>query len=499
MDRAIRRCFLAALLLSAASAFAQTPPGPAPDSKEVPLSKVERKNRAPVSKEVLRVKLPRPVEATLENGLTVLVLEDRRLPVITVQLHLAGAGALHEPADQPGLASAAAQMLREGTKARTSRQVAEEVARLGASLSASAGFGSDAAQTGASGLSDNLDQWFAVMTDVLLNASFPAEELDKLKQRLKVQLRQQRSSPFFLVNERFSRAVFGSHPAAVVTATEASIDAFSPEALGRWHRERYVPQNAILGIAGDVDAATLVPKLKKWLASWARTSLPLKLPPAPAPVAARKIFLVHRPGSVQTTVALGNIAIDRRHPDYVPLVVMDRVVGGGAGARLFLNLREEKGYTYGVYSNLTALLYPGPWRAGGDMRTDVTGGAMTEFMNEIRRIREEKVPPEELEDRQRSLVASFALSLEQPVQLLNYAITRKIYGFPEDYWDTYPARIMAVTADDVQRVARKYVDPDALQVVAVGDAGKIKTVLETYGTVEVFDTEGRPVPSAPGS
>jgi predicted Zn-dependent peptidase len=266
----------------------------------------------------------------------------------------------------------------------------------------------------------------------------------------------------------------------------------TPEMLAKWHRERYVPQNAILAIAGDVRASALIPKLKTWLAGWQKTDLKVSPPPRPAPASAKKIYLVDRPGSVQTTIAMGNIAIDRRDPDYIPLVVMNRVIGGGPAARLFLNLREEKGYTYGVYSNFTAVKYPGPWRAGGDMRTEVTDGAMTEFLKEIRRIREENVPPAELDESKRSVVASFALSLESPEQLLSYAITRKIYDLPDDYWDTYPAKIMAVTAADVQRIAQKYLDPERLQIVAVGDAAKIKSVLEKYGPVEVYDMEGNP-------
>jgi len=487
---------IATVLLLPVLARAQAPPA---ETKAVPRSKVERKNRAPVSKEILQVKLPRPVEATLRNGLTVLVLEDHRFPTVVVQLYLNGAGPLHEPAEMPGLANITAQMLREGTKTRTSRQIAEEVDQLGATLNAFSGFGSIAAVINASGLSDNFDKWFALLTDLLLNPSFPPEELAKLKQRLLVQLRQQRAQPFFLANERFSRAVYGSHPAATVSATPASLGAVTPELLAQWHRERYVPHNAILGIAGDIRASELVPKLEQWLAAWQKTDVKEVLPPHPKPADAKKIYLVDRPNSVQTTIALGNIAIDRRHPDYIPMVVMNRVVGDGPAARLFLNLREEKGYTYGVYSNFTALKYPGPWRAGGDVRTEVTDGALTEFFNEIRRIREEKVPEAELDDAKRSVVAGFALSLEQPTELLNYAITRKLYGFPADYWDTYPAKIMAVTAEEVQRVARTYISPENIQIVAVGDASKIKPVLEKYGPVEVFDTEGKPVTQASGA
>lgn len=343
----------------------------------------------------------------------------------------------------------------------------------------------------ASGLSNNLDAWFGIAADILLQPSFPNEELEKYKQREHVQLRQQRTNANFLTSERFNRAVYGDHPAANVAPTAQSIDALTRDALTQWHRERYAPQNAILGVAGDVRAKELLPKLEKWLAPWKRTELTTPLPQNPEPLRARKVYLVDRPNSVQTTVALGNIAIDRRSPDYIPMLVMNQIVGGGATGRLFLNLREEKGYTYGVYSDFSALRYPGPWRAGGNMRTEVTADALAEFYNEIRRIRDEKVPADELEASKRSIAARFALSLEQPATVLGLALLRKQYGFAPDYWDTYPSKILAVRAEDVQRVARKYLHPDAMQLVAVGDAGKIKAVLEKYGRVELFDSDGR--------
>jgi zinc protease len=480
----------AALAQAAAPALAQTPAGQ--DSKAVSRSKVERKGRAPVSKEVLHVKLPKPTEATLDNGLTVLILEDHRFPTVNVNLQITGAGPVLEPADRPGLAVITAQMLREGTKTRTSRQIAEEVDRLGATLGAASGFGSTASSVNASGLSDNFDQWFALMTDVLLNPSFPADELAKLKARTKTSLVQQRTQPSFLAEERFRQAIYGSHPAAVFSTNERALDALTPEMLAAWHRERFVPQNAVLGIAGDVNASELLPKLRTWLAGWKRTDYAPALPPNPSPASAAKIYLIDRPGSVQSTITMGNIAIDRRSPDYFPVLVMNSIVGGGASARLFLNLREEKGYTYGVYSGFTALKYPGPWSAGGDVRTEVTEGAMTEFLRELNRIRDEKVPAPELEEQKRSIVAGFALSLESPAQLLGYAMTRKIYDLPADYWDTYPSKVMAVTAEDVQRVARQYVNPQSQQVVIVGDASKIRPALEKFGTVILLDSEGRP-------
>jgi predicted Zn-dependent peptidase len=261
--------------------------------------------------------------------------------------------------------------------------------------------------------------------------------------------------------------------------------------LADWHEKHYAPQNTILAISGDVRAATLIPKLRQWLAEWQRSKASVSFPPGPPPATKGKVYLVDRPGSVQTTLLMGNLAIERTDPDYPALVVLNEVLGAGSASRLFLNLREEKGYTYGVYSNLIARKYAGPWTAGGDLRTEVTDGAMTEFLRELNRIRDEKVPENELEAARRSVVARFALSLESPEQLIGYAITRKAYNFPADYWDKYPGQLVAIKADDVQRVAKKYINPATMQVVAVGDASKIKIVMEKYGPVEMVDTSGK--------
>jgi len=467
--------------------FAQAGGGAPPQ-----LSQVERKNKAPISSQVLQVKIPKPMETKLANGLTVLILEDHRFPLATVQFYVDGAGGLYEPNDWPGVASLTAQMMREGTKTRPSKQLAEEIDALGAAVNAGAGYGAPSASVNANGLSENFDKWFAIAVDVLLHPSFSAEEFNNMKQRQKTGLIQNRSNPAFLATERFNRAVFGNFPAAVISTNAETLDKLTPEILAKWHDEHYVPQNSILAIAGDVNAATLLPKLKQWLAEWKQTDNSPKMLTAASPVPAKNIYLVDRPNSVQTTLYLGNIGFDRKSTDYVPFAVLNGVFGGSAAARLFMNLRENKGYTYGVYSNVVANQYPGYWRAYGDFRSDVTGGAMTELLVEMNRIRDEKVPSTELEEAKRAIVASFALSLETPQQVITYAITRKIYGFPDDYWDTYPAKVMAVTADDVQRVAKKYIDPNTMQVVAVGDASKIKPMLEKFGTVEMYATDGKP-------
>jgi zinc protease len=487
----------AALGFCAAHATQAQGMGGQQDSKSTPPSQVERKNKAPVSKDVLKVKFPRAYETTLPNGLTVLIIEDHRLPTVTVNLQIPGSGGMYEPADQRGLSNITATMLREGTTTRTSKQFSEDADKLGANFNAGSSFTSSYTALNASGLSQNFDDWFALFTDALLNATFPAEELEKLKQRQLVGLRQQRTQPFILASEQFNKAVYGDHPAATTIMTAEFIQSVKPEMLKKWRDEHYVPQNAILGIAGDVKPSEIVPKLTKWLATWQKTGAKFVPPSSVKAPMTGKVLLVDRPGSVQTTLYMGNLSVERRDPDYIALVVLNRIFGGSGASRLFRIVREEKGFTYNPSSTLTALLYPGIWTAGCDCRTEVTDPAMAEFLNQIKILSEQKIPTAELEDAERGVVAGFALQLEQPAQVLNNAITLKLYGFPADYWDTYPAKVMAVTADDLQRVARKYYNPAAMQIVAVGDGSKIKTVMEKYGPVTVYGTDGK-LEAAPG-
>lgn len=484
--------FILSLLCLALLASAQE------SSKSVPLTKVERLNRAPVSKEVLQIKLPRPQEFHLPNGLTVLVLERNQLPTVDFALWIKS-GALQDPKDLPGLAKFTADMLREGTTHRNSSQIASEVDAIGASLQPSARFGSSHSQVVASGLVENTAKLLDLMSDVVENPTFPQDELAKYKTRQLAELQQERADPDFLSMERFYRVLYGDFPAAVIAPTPASIKAVTSDALKQFHDRYYAPNNAILGVAGDVQAKQIMALIEKYFGAWKKQPLSeprLAALPAPAPT---RVYLVDRPGSVQTNIMAGNYSLRRTDPDFIPLRVMNRILGDGPTGRLFLNLREEKGYTYGAYSYYTADTYPGAFIAETQVRNAVTDGSMHELMFELKRIRDQAVPENDLEDARHAIVAGFALSLERPSTLLNYWMTSKYFGLPEDYWDRYPAEVAKVTPAVVQRVARKYVDLDHLQVVCVGDGKQIKGVLGKYGTVEVYDTNGKPVTAAGGN
>jgi len=280
------------------------------------------------------------------------------------------------------------------------------------------------------------------------------------------------------------RAVYGTHPGSYVVPPEAVLRNLTRADLASYHKAHFTPNNGIVLAYGDLKLADLVQKLERAFGDWpkgdARTiSLPELKPPAKA-----RVLLVDRPGSVQTSLWLGGLGIERRNDDYFAVLVMNHILGGGPASRLFINLREDKGYTYGVYSFFNGSRFPGVVLASTDVRSAVTDGALQELMGELRRIGAEPVPDAELKNAKRALIGGFALSLESPQTLISNLATQKIYNLPPDYWDTYPQHVEAITAADVQRVAKKYYDAGKLQIIAVGDASAVKQVLEKYGTVE---------------
>jgi predicted Zn-dependent peptidase len=475
--------------LASTSILAQRSGAPAQTGQSI--TGADIKGRAPVNKEILKVKLPTAKEATLSNGLRVVLLESHRVPTITMQMVVLSGG-LSDPADYHGLATFTAALLREGTATRKSKDVAEQMETLGATLNAGAGLSSFTSNMTTFGLVENLDPMLEIFADVIRNPAFPQEEVDKYKTRQLQQLQFQRSIPQFLAAERFQRAIYGEHPAGLIAPPAESLKRVSTADLAKFHSTYYRPNNATLAIVGDVTLKELLPKLEKAFGGWQRADLPpTNIPAAPAQGAMR-IQLIDRPGSVQTVLQLGNLGIERTNEDYFAMLVMNQVLGAGPAARLFLNLREKNGYTYGAYSNFGGSKFRGTVVSSSEVRTDVTEGAMKEFMYELKRMRDEKVMAVELENAKRAIVGGFALSLEQPQALLQNIVTQKLYDLPANYWDTYPQRVEAITAEDVQRIAQKYVDLNHLQIVAVGDASKTRAVLAKFGTVEEYDAEGKP-------
>ena len=441
------------------------------------------KGKAPVAKDLLTIRFPKPKSFTLTNGVTVYVLEDHRFPAVHMRLSMR-AGALYEP--RPGVAEMTAAMMTEGTTTRTSMQLAEETSNIGANVNV--GSAADTSTVSVSGLSETTDTLINVMADVLEHPTFPSDRLDRLKFQQTSQVAQRRTNPTGLASEEANKVYYGVTPYERHPAKGPEVDAITREDLVAFHSAYYIPNGAIMGVTGDVSVKTLKGKLETAFAAWKPGPKTTELPQATfTPKEKTRIYLIDRPSSAQTVLQFGNLAVKQNDQDYIPLVVANRVLGGGSSGRLFQNIRERKGYTYGAYSTLGAGKWPGIWGASASVRTEVTTPATAEFFNEFNRLQDELVPVAELDNAKRSIIGSFAGTLESPEAILARTLDLVENGLPMDYWDYYPAHIQAVTPADVLRVARKYLGKGRIQLIAVGERSKIEEGLKQFGPIEIVD------------
>src|SRR5215213_5043442 len=429
--------------------------------------------------------LPAPTETTLGNGLRVVLVEQERLPLVSFRLALR-TGDAFDPPELPGLADLLSDMLVEGTQTRTSRQIAEHVARFGATLSA--GASSDYTTVAASSLSAFAEEVMGLLADVALRPSFPEDELNLVKSNAQQSLIAQRAQPSFLASEAVARVLFGEHPYSVVSPTPESLEALTRERLLSQHRAKFVPNNAVLLIAGDVQRDSILARAEGLFGSWQPGEVEEPRFPAPPVLEGRTVYVVNRPGSAQTNIVVANQGLRRTDPDYFPVLVMHTILGGTASARLFMNLREEKGYTYGAYTQLDARRYAGSFRATAEVRTPVTGASLKEIFYELGRIRDEDVSEKELTDAKSYLTGIFPIRLETQEGLVEQLLQIRMHDLPPDYLETYRERIMRVTREDVRRVANQYVTPGGAAVVLVGDASEVREQAAPYADrVEDFD------------
>ena len=431
----------------------------------------EFRRRPPAPLPPRALNLPLPEETTLPNGLRVVVVEQPRLPLVSFRLAFR-AGDSADPAELPGLTDVMTDMLVEGTESRTSRQVAEEVARFGATLTA--GASSDYLTVAASSLAAYAEQVFALLADVTLRPTFPEGELALSKANAQQNLIAQRAQPSFLASEAVARVLFGQHPYAVVAATPESIEALSRDALVRHHRALLVPNNAVLLVVGDVSRDRILALAAEHFGGWAPGEVASPEFPAPPARSERTAYLVDRPGSAQTNILVANTSIRRTDPGYFPMLVMHTILGGNASARLFMNLREEKGYTYGAYSQLDARRLAGSFRATTEVRNEVTGVSLQEIFYELNRIRTEDVSDKELTDAKTYLTGIFPIRLETQEGLVDQLVQIRMHDLAPDYLQTYRENIQRVTKEDVRRAASENLTPDRAAVVVVGDGAQIR-------------------------
>lgn len=420
-------------------------------------------------------RLPPVFETPLSNGLEVLLVEDRRFPLVTARLGFE-AGSRFDPAGLQGLSESAGALLTEGAGQRTARQIAEEVAAIGGTLHADSS--PDALVLAGNSLAENLPKLLELMADVARRAQFPEDEVALRKQNRKQELLAQRAEAAFLADEKFAEVLFHPHPYARHEPTFDSIDRFDRAAFLGFRDLYLVPNNAVLVLLGSLPPRQeTLALLERHFGDWPRQPLPEFDPPCPPPPR-RSIELVDRPGSVQADIRIGRLAVTRADPDYFPLLVGNTILGGAASSRLFTNVREKQGYAYDVRSILQALQQAGVFAAVTQVRNEVLAPAIQALLAEMRRLTDEQVSAEELATAKNYLSGTFVMRLETQDGLAGQLLATRLLGLPLEYLENYTARVRAVAPEEIRAAAARHVRPDDASIVVVGDSSAIARQLE---------------------
>nr|WP_314632974.1 pitrilysin family protein [uncultured Janthinobacterium sp.] len=446
--------------------------------------------KVPAAGPAPKIVLPQGKSFTLSNGLTVIHNYNPAVPLVSTQLVIkSGSGA--NPLKQPGLSSFTAQLLQEGTATRSAPQIADDVAQLGALLST--GSGTDASFAQLTSLKATFPQALDVLADVVQHPQFPQEEVERQRASRIGQLAQQRENAAAVAARVEAAALYGpQHPYGTIQlGTEAALKATSRADLQGFWQQHYLPNNAALIVSGDIGEAELKALAEARFGGWRAGTVTPAVAATPQTTQA-KLILVDKPGSPQTAVRLSTIAVARSTPDYAPLQVMNAALGGLFTSRLNTNLREEKGYTYGVRSQFQYRRHPGPFSIAAGVRTDVTGPAVSETFKEIRAMIAKPLSAKELANARNSQVLSLPGQFETNASISASMANTYIYDLGLDYYTTLPQRFAGVTGKQVQQVAKKYLQPEKLIVIGVGDKAKIAPQLSTLklAPVEVRDAEG---------
>ncbi|HET9597537.1 MAG TPA: pitrilysin family protein [Anaeromyxobacteraceae bacterium] len=456
----------------------------------------EAERQVPVPGPAPELKVPPQRHFQLSNGLKVRLVEYHRLPIVALHL-VVDAGGVYDPAGKEGLASFTAGMMTEGTKTRSATKISDDLGFLGASLGAGAGF--DSASLSGSSLTRNLDGLLDIFADVLVNPTFPQADFARVQDQRLVALVQQRDQPGAQAAKAFARLYWGDHPYGHwLMGTEASLKKTTRADLARYHAARWKPKGSELVVVGDIGEGDLKPKLERALARW-QGAVPPPARPAVAKAATLRTVLIQKRGpSPQAFVMMGMPGFQRSSPDYVPAEVAFQVLGGGTASRLFRNLREKEGYTYGIYARSEARKLGGTSFVVGSVKSDVTGKALQAILGEIAQLRDAPVPDAELAVARNGILLSLPGDFATAGGIAAKVAEEVVHGLPDDYWDDYAKQIEKVSPGDVQEVARKYLDPAKLTTVMVCDPAEVKPQLEALplGAVEV--RPAGPPPAKPG-
>lgn len=484
-----------ALTACAGSQATETKTTPAPAPAPVPAAPqpVVEKESPPPTGPAHALHFPDVVRSETKSGLEINAVQMKKLPTIDLKLVIKS-GSASDPEKMPGLAQLVASMLKEGTRKRSSAEIAEQVDFLGAHLWVDNDEENIYIQVRA--LSEHLDKAMDLIAELATLPAFSGAELAKLKKREMDRLSLREKDPNFLVAREFFHRLYGDHPYGHIDTTKEVVKKIRVADLKKFHREHFAPNNAFLVGVGDVTPEQLSEAAERAFKRWRKRKVAEPTYPELKPRDSRQVVIVDRPQSVQSVIFVGNLALARKDPNYIPLLLANQVLGGSAASRLFMDLREKQSLTYGAYSRVYESVDIAPFRAYAAVRNEVTDKAMAAFMKHLAQIGAEPAPPEELAAAKRFLVDQLPLRIDTTTKVANMVADLRTYGLPDDYWQSFRGQVEAVTAEQAKAAAEKYIQDDSALIVVVGQAAAIKDALSNYGPVLVIDAEGNVVTEA---
>ena len=435
-----------------------------------------------------QVTWPKRTRARLANGLEVVLAESHTIPKFHGELFLrsGNAAASHRA---PGLAEMTATVVRTGTVKLPSRQIEEDLRRLGADLSSHAG--ADNSAIAFAGLSELAEPLLQLVNELAREAAFPEAEFERERRQKLEEVKLDRTQPGFLASERLRTVLFGAHPYAQVAPTEEQVTAYKRDDLVSVYRDFYTPENALLLMVGDFNPAAMLRTIEKVFAGWSGKKPAVQPSSEPARPHGRHVYLVHIPGAVQAQILAGCHAITRKHPDWIKLGLTNSLYGGAFNSRLVMNIREDKGYTYSPRSSANPLREYGYFSISAAVRNDVVAASLTEIFYELDKLRAIPVPEPELADARNYVSGVFSLGLATQDGLLSQLATVALNELPDDYLEMYREKVRALTPDDLLVTARKYLDSANMQIVVVGDRSQIEPQAALFGELDVYNAHGK--------
>lgn len=437
-------------------------------------------------------RFPQVTRRTLANGLRVLIAENHNAPLVAART-LVRSGADHDDAQNAGLASLVADLLDEGAGSRNAIQLAEDIGLLGGSLGTGADW--DATYASVDVLARNAEPCLSILSDVSLRATLPRDGFDRVRSERLTEILQQRDEPSAIAGKRFSALLYGegAYGNSVVGNAE-SVARITLDDVKRFYQQHFVPNNSSVIVAGDVSSSEGEAIVERTFGNWKRGAEPPRPTVTPRSIESSRIYIIDRPQAVQSEIRIGHIGVPRSCGDYFPLSVMNALLGGVFNSRINLNLREKHGYTYGARSAFAFRRQAGPFVVAAPVRNEVTRESVQEVLAELRRIRTGDVETGELEDTKNYLMGVFPATVQSSSDIASRLVDMELYGLPEDYFDRYRENIAAVGREEIEQVAKKYIDPDRALIVIVGSVKAIREPLVGLGfPIHELDIEGKEV------